>query len=153
MIKIRQVRKSEVIFISDLAIRSKAFWGYDKDFLEQCAKELTYSEEDISSQSYEFYLAEVENKTVGFYKLEDLSKDKIYLDALFIEPDYIGKGVGQSLFSHAKSITKSYGGKTLQIVSDPNAEPFYIKMGAITIDSVTSESTGRPLPLMELKLC
>lgn len=153
MIKVRPVKKTEAEFISSLAIRSKAFWGYDDDFLELCTKELSYSQGDVLSENFEFYLAEIENKIVGFYKLEDLSKDKIYLDALFIEPDYIGKGVGQSLFSHAKSIAKSYGGKTLQVVSDPNAEPFYIKMGAVTIDSVISESTGRPLPLMELKLC
>lgn len=153
MIKIRQVQKSEAILISDLAIRSKAFWGYDKDFLEQCAKELTYSEEDVSSQSYVFFLAEIEDQVVGFYKLEDLSKAEIYLDALFIEPDFIGKGVGQSLLEHAKETAKKHGGKTIKIVSDPNAESFYKKMGAITTSTETSQSTGRELPLMELKLC
>ncbi|MEE8490728.1 MAG: hypothetical protein V3S60_03740 [Acidimicrobiia bacterium] len=36
MISIRPARRDELDLLSDLALRSKGFWGYDDDFLEAC---------------------------------------------------------------------------------------------------------------------
>jgi len=38
---IREVDKSEADSLSDLAMRSKAHWGYSKDFMAACQKELS----------------------------------------------------------------------------------------------------------------
>ncbi|WP_161569552.1 GNAT family protein [Veronia nyctiphanis] len=41
---------------------------------------------------------------------------------------------------------------TLRITSEPNAEGFYRKMGAVTVGEFQSKPAGRVLPMMELEL-
>ena len=38
-IKIRNAVVSEAKLLSDLAMRSKAYWGYSKEFMEKCRAE------------------------------------------------------------------------------------------------------------------
>jgi hypothetical protein len=42
---IRPARVDEAHLLSDLALRSKAYWGYSPELIEQCREELSYSEE------------------------------------------------------------------------------------------------------------
>jgi hypothetical protein len=45
-ITIRQAIFGEGQLLSDLAFRSKAYWGYSSEFMEACQAELTVSESD-----------------------------------------------------------------------------------------------------------
>ncbi len=44
------------------------------------------------------------------------------------------------------------GGATLRIASDPNAEGFYLKMGARRVGETPSQPEGRALPLLLLEV-
>ena len=44
---IRRAARHEAGALSRLAMRSKASWGYDADFMERCRPELTVSEAHI----------------------------------------------------------------------------------------------------------
>jgi len=94
--KIRVVHSYEAQLISELAIRSKAHWGYDEKFMNSCVEELSHSEEEILDDSFLYYLAEENGDLLGFYKLENLNGDTVLLEALFIdpaaEPFYIAMG-------------------------------------------------------------
>ena len=46
---IRSARVQEAKEISALAMRSKAYWGYSKEFMEACREELTVTPEHINS--------------------------------------------------------------------------------------------------------
>jgi hypothetical protein len=90
--------------LTDLAVRSKAHWGYDNAFLHQCQEELAVSPESIESGNV--YVAKLRNNegtttVAGFFVLDKLSTcgDKVVfdLDALFVEPTRIGQGIGQAL--------------------------------------------------------
>ena len=143
--------------LTDLAVRSKAYWGYDNTFLQQCREELTVSQESIASGDvYVATISPFEHSVVGFFVLCNESslprQDKkalFELDALFVDPKWIGHGVGRVLMEQAVRVVQGRGGTQIQIQSDPHAERFYLKMGCHKIGEMESSSIqGRVLPLL-----
>lgn len=147
---IRRATPNEANLLSELALRSKAHWNYDAQFIEDCRADLTITEEDIISLP--FYVLTEEENLAGFYSLAPWDGD-VELVHLFIEPTFIGKGAGKCLFHHAVETAKQLRYKKMLIKSDPFAENFYKAVGANRIGSVASSvRAGRELPLMEFPL-
>ncbi len=137
--------------LSELAMRSKAHWGYDESFMSQAHDELTYDASDLEEHTT---FIEIDNGlTMGFYQLIHINDSTVELDALFIEPKLIGQGLGQQLFNHAVSQARESGYKTMSLQSDPNAEGFYLKLGCVIVGEKPSLSIpGRLLPVMVFTL-
>ena len=149
--KIRQAQSSESELLSSLALRSKAYWNYSKEFIIACRQELTYSQQDI--QNNHFFVAEINNLIIGFFALEVLSDREIELAALFIDPVYINQGYGRKLIARAKLIARELGSKVMIIQGDPNATNFYLKVGGKLIGERESASIpGRYLPVFIINL-
>jgi len=150
---IRPATPDEAASISDLAMRSKAVWGYSPAFLEACRAELTWSAAELQAKGIGFFVAVEGADLLGFHAIEDLSGGEYELAALFVEPARIGTGVGRALIEHAKSEALSCGARVLMIQGDPHAERFYRAAGAERIGERPSESvTGRSLPLFAIRL-
>jgi N-acetylglutamate synthase-like GNAT family acetyltransferase len=149
--KIRRAAPGEAAFLSALALRSKAHWGYSRDFIKSCEDELTYQPGQIRSHKFDFVVVENELEIMGFYAIECVSKTGYELEALFVDPKYIGKGCGRRLIQHALENIATKGGERLLIQGDPNAEQFYRAAGGRQIGSRESGSIpGRVLPLFEI---
>lgn len=134
--------------LSALALRSKAHWGYPSEFIESCRKELFYSSEQFDSHKFSFVVAEIAGTVVGFYALEHIFTTEFELEALFVEPEFIGKGVGRVLMDHAKRTVTDLGGKSLVIQGDPHAARFYKMAGGVLAGERESDSIpGRFLPV------
>jgi len=152
-IKIRSVTPDEATLLTELTIRSKAYWGYSAEFMNSCREELAVTPNKILNNRYFFRAAERASAVIGFYTLEQQSPVIIELDALFVEPNSIGTGVGKALMNHAIVSAKNRGGRTLKIQADPNASDFYLAAGAILTGELESLSIpGRFLPTFEIKL-
>ena len=150
---IRPARVDEARLLSELALRSKAHWGYSPGFLEACRAELSYGEEQLLSEQMRFFVLESARRIVGFYALVRRSGIEFELDALFVEPAFIGKGFGRLLIEHAKSVALTMGGTKLIIQGDPNAERFYVAIGGVLTGSKESGSIpGRLLPTFSVDL-
>jgi len=88
---------------------------------------------------------------MGFYAIERVSKTEYELEALFVDPKYIGTGCGRRLIKHALKNVATKGGEILVIQGDPNSEEFYLAAGGHQIGSRESGSIpGRFLPLFEI---
>lgn len=150
MIKIRQGTPADTPTLTDIAFRAKAHWGYDDKFMEACREELTYGEDDFPAT----YFGVCEDPIIlGFYALQIETKDSVELNALFVEPDYIGKGYGKALMNHAKIQAKVFGATEIIVQSDPFAEDFYLAMGGTRIGEKESDSIPeRFLPLLRFEL-
>ncbi|EKX65319.1 GNAT family N-acetyltransferase [Streptomyces ipomoeae] len=147
---IRVARPDEAGLLSELAVRSKAHWGYDEDFLAGCRGELTLRPGDVERRRTA--VAERQGRVVGFVTVEGEPPDG-ELGMLFVDPPAIGSGVGRLLFEHALSTARDLGFRRLTLEADPNAEPFYRAMGATRIGSVASGVVaGRTLPLMAVEV-
>ena len=91
-ITIRDAVPEEAACLAALALRSKAHWGYSREFIQSCENELTYQASQIADDKHHFAVAELDSVIVGFYGLESISARQSELEALFVEPKYIGKG-------------------------------------------------------------
>ncbi len=150
--RIRLAELDETESLSLLALRSKAHWGYDAAFMAQCRSELVVTEDQVASQLAYVAVDEDSDEIVGFYLLEELAERDAELAMLFVAPQHIGVGIGQALLLHAQSEARRRGWTRLLIESDPFASLFYERQGAVLVGTAKSSSTGRDLPLYELRL-
>ena len=72
---------------------------------------------------------------------------------MFIDPSAMGGGIGRALFEAAVRLARSLGYPRMTILADPNAAPFYERMGARFVRNAPSDAIpGRTLPLYEYDL-
>ena len=148
---IRRARPAEAGILSALALRSKAHWGYDADFLAACRDDLTLSPDEIATSTV--YVFDAGDTPSGFYRLVVQDDGVAALDDLFVEPAAMGQGVGKRLWRHAVSTARKLGCSEMVWQSDPQAEGFYLAMGARRAgDSESTVTPGRMLPLMRFRL-
>ncbi len=133
-------------------MRSKAHWGYSKSFLAACADELHLAPAAIES-GLAWRVAVEDGHVVGLYGLERCDRDRVELAALFVEPGRIGSGIGRHLVADAVRVAGRLGYEHIIIQGDPNAEGFYLAMGATQTGYRESGSIpGRSLPLFEIRV-
>ncbi|MEV7232432.1 GNAT family N-acetyltransferase [Streptomyces sp. NPDC051020] len=145
--KVRPARRSEAGALTELALASKGHWGYDDAFLASCRDELTMYPADIECRRTT--VAEEDGRVLGFTTLDGAPPEGA-LGMMFVAPDALGRGIGRLLFEHTVAEARRLGFVRLTIDADPNAEPFYLAMGAVRIGATLSGSIpGRELPLLE----
>ncbi len=139
--------------MSDLCRRAKAHWGYAPAFLEQCRAALTV--EPISIESGQVFVAtDATDRPIGLHQIGETDEaGTIELILLYVEPAWIGRGVGKRLLAHAALLAEERGGRRLSILADPHAAPFYRAQGAIYSAEAPSDAiAGRMLPVYLLPL-
>ena len=145
-VTIRNAHAGEGVALSALMLRSKAYWGYDDAFLEKCREVLVIPETMIATG--DVLVAELEGTIVGVAAVTD-EPPEVELDVCFVDPSAIGAGVGRVLVDAAKSLARTTGARTMRVQSDPNAEAFYARLGAVRIGEMPSDiDPNRPLPLL-----
>jgi GNAT superfamily N-acetyltransferase len=151
--EIRPAIAVDAAILTSLAFRSKAHWGYSIEFMAACKDELTYSTALIEAPQFHFYVCEIDNQIVGFYALEVLDAISAELNALFVLPRLIGNGIGKALIAHCRTVATRLGVQTMIIQGDPNAEAFYLAVGALACGYRESLSiSGRQLPVFRITL-
>lgn len=74
------------------------------------------------------------------------------LDKLFVEPQFIGTGIGCALFEWAVQRSTEWGATKITIEADPFSVPVYKAFGCTQFGVISSPTTGRELPIMEYSL-
>jgi len=146
---IRPARVDEAQALSDLALRSKASWGYSVDSMKSFEAELTLTALDLA----EVLVVEMEGTPGGFYSLQPVSETRAELGHLFVEPSLQRRGLGRLMIADALQRARAAGFQWLAIQGDPNAAQFYEQVGATRVGERESDSIpGRMLPLFEIAL-
>src|ERR1700722_2787695 len=125
----------------------KAHWGYPAEWLNAWKNELTISPEQIAV--WHVRTASFNGKLVGFFSI--VPRDgEWWLEHLFLAAEQIGQGFGGVLFRHAIATAAELGATRVRIEADPNAEAFYLHMGARRDGERVSTVTGttRVIPLL-----
>jgi GNAT superfamily N-acetyltransferase len=144
---IRRARPDEAERLTDLAMRSKAHWGYSDAFMMACRAELAVTPARIAREI--LFVYDAGDGPEGTCELS-IDGDEAEVGLMFVAPASMGKGIGAALWRHMEAEAIRHGVRRLTIASDPGAEGFYRAMGARTIGRVPSESIpGRTLPHME----
>lgn len=144
MVRIQKAAYQDCDKLTFLAQRSKAYWGYSQTFMDACQQDLTITPEDIDRSI--IHIALENDICMGFYCLYPHG---LLLEALFVEPVYIGKGIGKVLWKDLIGQAEAQKIPFFDIESDPEAEGFYRAMGATRIGQVTSSIfNDRKLPFL-----
>jgi GNAT superfamily N-acetyltransferase len=167
-LRIRRARPDEAAvlapLLTDLCRRSKAHWGYDPALLGRWADDLAITPDDIDRDAV--LLAELGDthdpgpgRIAGFARVSRGTGSHVdhpapaKLNDLWVEPGDMGSGVGRALFEASCEVARTLPADQLLIVADPNAEGFYLRMGARRIGEEASEVVdGRRLPILLLDL-
>lgn len=148
--KIRSAAPGEASVLTALARRSKAYWGYSDSFMAACEAELTITANRITHETC--LVAEEDDEIVGMAGIAECD-DGWEICNMFVAPEHIGTGVGGRLCNALIEAAKGMGISELQIDADPNARPFYERMGAVYHSMTPSESiAGREIPHLRLTI-
>ncbi|MDV3710290.1 GNAT family N-acetyltransferase [Elizabethkingia anophelis] len=143
------IKKSEPKYhseLSEIAKKSKRFWGYSDEWMHLWDKDLTLTQEYIVTNEV-WHIENESEDIIGFYSFYRENEDFIRLDFLFIKPEYIGYGYGKLLINHFFSQAKLLADKIV-LDADPYAEEFYQKFGFKTVENKPTKIEGRFLPVM-----
>lgn len=148
---IHPTQPSDSDALTEIALTAKRHWNYPERWIQYWLPALSVSAEYIRAN--ESWIAAVQFKPVAWYSLKQVA-EHLWLDNLWVLPACMGKGIGRKLFSHALERSRIRGASVLKIEADPNAENFYIRMGARRKGEHHSEVDGQPrlLPVMEMTL-
>lgn len=147
---IRPAQPKEAQILTDLMLRSKAHWGYDAQFMADAEVELVVRPEDFAVCGQ--FVLEVDRQIAGFSTLCDRG-EALLLDNLFVEPEWIGQGVGKRLWEHAVDFARRGKYTAIILVADPYAVGFYEKAGAVVVGETPSGiRVGRMLSRMRYDL-
>jgi N-acetylglutamate synthase-like GNAT family acetyltransferase len=151
MIQIRRATPDESAELTALAHAAKQHWNYPQEWIDSWKSDLTLTPELIANN--EVFVAIVDDVVAGCCALF-LSDDLAELEHMWIYPEQMGKGVGRALFEHTAQRAAELGFRELELSADPNAEPFYQRMGAERIGAIAADMFGhaRVLPRMRVDL-
>jgi GNAT superfamily N-acetyltransferase len=159
--EIRAARPDEAAALSAIAFAAKAHWGYPARWLELWRPALTIAPEFVAAHPV-FVVertADAGGGVAGWSALvppapEAGDRREWTLEHLWVLPAEMGRGVGRRLFDAAADHARAAGAATLSIDGDPNALPFYLRVGAVQIGAIrdTLDGAERVRPLLRVAL-
>ncbi|MGC7873381.1 GNAT family N-acetyltransferase [Desulfosporosinus sp. SYSU MS00001] len=146
MLRIRSAKTGESETLTNIAIRSEAYWGYGSSYMEKFQSIYKMTEEFIIKNPT--FVIEEDQNLLGFYGILTNNNDSI-LEYFFVDSIYIGHGYGKILWNQLVNNCKDLGIKKFCIVTSPQAKEFYVKMGANVCGEVESLlKKGRLIPVL-----
>jgi GNAT superfamily N-acetyltransferase len=148
-VAVRQGREEDFSRLREIAVDAKAHWGYDRARVEDWALQGDFEPESMRERLV--YVAEAESEPVGWAAL--IPRGEVgWLEDLWVEPAWIGRGVGRLLFEHVADRARELGAKRLEWEAEPNATGFYERMGAAYIRDSEVTEWGRVLDVLGVEL-
>ena len=147
---IEKAHATDAKAITELTLRSKAYWNYGETQIEAWKEELTIHPSYI--QDNHVFKLEDQGQLIGFYAYLFLEKSRVKLTFLFIDPPFIGKGYGNVLIQDFFERIMPDKVERVVLDADPNAEQFYQRHGFKVIGKLASSIKDRYLPIMEKNL-
>ncbi len=155
---IRRAQISDSSSLTDISFAAKRVWNYPEQYYDIWKDELTITPVYIAENRV--YLAEANGAVLGYFSIVEVREDfwagKVFvkkgfwLEHIFINPIYIGQGIGTCLMAYASTLCLQENILLLHVFSDPNANGFYDRLGATYIGESPSSIEGRTVSVYEL---
>jgi GNAT superfamily N-acetyltransferase len=146
---IRAGRDDEGARLKEIAIAAKGFWGYEPRKVREWAEKGDFTPERLRELAV--FVAEDDGRAIGWCSL--IPKGEVsWLEDLWIDPEWIGRGVGTLLFRSAADEAARSGAQRLEWEAEPNATGFYERMGGRYVRESGATEWGRTLAVMGIAL-
>lgn len=136
--------------LTEITKKSKAYWGYSDEQIENWSEFLTVTPIYIDTNGV--YKLTIEKKLAAYYSFLYEDEKTVKLDNLFVLPEYIGKGFGKFLMRHFLLEMDKTSVNKIILNSEPNAELFYAKLGFVKTGEIETSIKDRFMPVMELNI-
>jgi GNAT superfamily N-acetyltransferase len=156
---IRSATAQDAPVLTRLSHKSKNYWEYPQEYIDIWEDELTITPEYIDEHQVVVYTPN--SRILAFYSLVELEEDicvadvelekGFWLDHLFVDPDWIGRGIGRLLIGHLRSQCMAHSISKVRILADPHSRGFYDKIGCIYKGDQPSSIANRTTPLYILE--
>lgn len=153
--RIREARIEDELVLSDISFASKSYWDYPSEYLKVWEPELTITH--VYIEKNKVFVLENNKDIIAYYSLVNFESSMymggveietgIWLEHMFVRPDFIGKGIGRYLFKHMAGYCWENLIREVKILADPNSKGFYEKMGCEYIKEYPSTIEGRTTPM------
>ena len=140
-VNVRPAHPCESEALTSLAFAAKAFWGYSRQQLDAWSSELRVSPESIIEKPT--YVAEGQGRILGVVQL-NTSSTPWQVECLWVHPDGMRQGIGARLMCETVAYAQAHGQRELHIDADPNAEEFYLHIGARRVAALSAPIAGNP---------
>lgn len=154
---IRYAKPSEALFLTSISFSAKRYWDYPEEYLGIWHNELTITEKYIEENIV--FVAQEKDTIIGYcsvtevkqayWRGETFIKVGHWLDHIFIRQAYIRKGIGRKLIEGLVDYCRGQNIGVLNILSDPESNDFFDKIGAVYIQDMPSNIKGREACLYE----
>jgi len=135
--------------LREIAVEAKAHWGYDRALVEEWALGGDFDPESLRKRF--LYVAEADGRPVGWAAL--IPRGEVgWLEDLWVDPPWIGRGVGRMLFEHVAAEARQRGARRLEWEAEPNAQGFYEHLGATYVRDSEETEWGRVLEVLGVDL-
>jgi GNAT superfamily N-acetyltransferase len=122
LVRIRAARPDEGERLQEIAIAAKGHWGYEPAVVRRWAADGDFSAQGLRRKHA--FVAEAQGDAVAWAGVLPRGA-VVWLDDMWVDPPWIGRGVGSVLFDHARTLAKALGGRTLEWEAEPHAVGFY----------------------------
>lgn len=133
----------------EIAIAAKGHWGYDHERVREWAAGGDFSPTGLRTK--DVHVAEAGGRAIAWASLIPKG-EVVWLDDMWVEPEWIGKGIGSLLFRHCVERAAELGGTTMEWEAEPNAVGFYERLGGRHLRDSEPTEWGRVLPVMGVDL-
>lgn len=147
-VAVRRGSADDAARLKEIAVAAKAHWGYGLERVREWADHGGFTREALAPM--ELFVAESGGDTIAWASLQ-VNGETAWLEDLWVEPAWIGQGVGSRLFRAAAARARARGATAIEWEAEPNAHGFYEKMGGREVRTGTSE-WGRTLSIMRAEL-
>lgn len=135
--------------LTEVAHAAKRHWGYPEEWIALWSDELTIRPDYLMRHRVRVIR---DGRILGWCATYRDDDDVAWLEACWVRPECSGQGIGKRLVDDAVRIAAELGASTMRVVSDPNAEGFYERLGFVRIGESPSRPGNRRLPVLERSL-
>ncbi|MEN6521888.1 MAG: GNAT family N-acetyltransferase [Armatimonadota bacterium] len=131
------IRKAEITDIEhfqrihELAVRELAKNYYEPEQIDVWAKGSSPEKLAAAIEAGKAFIAEYDGKPAG-YAMIDLASGWVL--AVYVAPEYAGRGVGTALCSYVEKLAVGHGLKSLYLDASLNAFHFYTGIGYVEVE-------------------
>jgi N-acetylglutamate synthase-like GNAT family acetyltransferase len=90
----------------------------------------------------------VDGKVLGFATGRRLERGVVELEDLFVDPDWMRRGIGRTLVADQVALAERQGIARIEVTANPHADAFYRSVGFVDVGQV--ETQYGPAARMEL---
>ena len=148
-VTLRAAAPADAARLREIALAAKGHWGYEKALLDRwdASGEL----DPAALAAKDIFVAEENGRAIGWSSLVSQGPACV-LDDLWVEPERIGRGIGQMLFQRARERATELGATRLEWEAEPHAIGFYERMGGRYLRDGEPTPWGRVLQVFGVDL-